>query len=129
MAAAAIRVLCVLGLLFNATGQITVVSPPELAAQMPEGRGQLSGSTATFGAPFYGERILGQVMWVESTGHHYCNDDDYDVNLPEVGADRYINILMVKRGACALCQKVRVAQGKGAHAVIIVDSDDSSWTA
>merc|ERR1712072_245978 len=41
---------------------------------------------------------------------------------------RIINIVMVRRGECSFVTKVKVASKKGAHAVIIVDKEDSSLT-
>ncbi|CAK0893259.1 unnamed protein product [Prorocentrum cordatum] len=41
---------------------------------------------------------------------------------------RLINIAVVRRGGCAFSTKVRVAAEKGAHAVIIVDKEDSTYT-
>merc|ERR1712072_1316942 len=41
---------------------------------------------------------------------------------------RIINIVMVRRGECSFVTKVKVASKKGAHAVIIVDREDSSLT-
>ena len=34
------------------------------------------GSTSTFGAPYYGEAILGRVIWEESNGKAHCTDQD-----------------------------------------------------
>eukprot|EP00932_Pfiesteria_piscicida_P000233 SRR837773.10225.p2 GENE.SRR837773.10225~~SRR837773.10225.p2 ORF type:complete len:407 (-),score=159.26 SRR837773.10225:4-1188(-) len=40
-----------------------------------------------------------------------------------------LHIVIVRRGQCSFVTKVRVAQAKGAHAVIIVDKEDSTLTA
>jgi len=116
-------------LVLQVSAQITVLTPANLANSLPGGRGAIKGSTSTFGAPYYGEAILGRVIWEESNGKAHCTDQDYDVALPDAGIAGYINIVMVRRGVCSVAQKVRVAEAKGAHAVIIVDREDSMFTA
>merc|ERR1712137_428119 len=117
--------------------QIRVMFPAELMNKYKGGR--IEGSTATFGAPFYGERILGRLVWGESLkDHKHCKEDDYNIPPPDempAGTSgtykevRLINIVMVRRGLCSFVTKVRVARAKGAHAVIIVDKEDSVLTA
>jgi len=97
------------------------------------------GSTTTIGAPFYGERVLGQLVYGRSgsdTAPH-CTAEDYELPRPmEVDSTRYpgqrevrlINIAVVMRGGCAFSTKVRVAAEKGAHAVVIIDKADSPYT-
>lgn len=119
--------------------QVRVLSPRTLVTQLGSGkaRGKIMGSTATFGAPFYGDRVLGRLVWGQSKGHHHCTEEDYDIPTPEEikGASashtqaRLINIVMVRRGECTFVTKVKVASAKGAHAVIIVDKEDSTLTA
>jgi len=129
-------------LLELASAQIRVLSPRTLVNALgsgkPKERGKIQGSTATFGAPFYGDRVLGRLVWAQSKGHHHCSDDDYDVPAPETmhaasgskshDQARLINIVMVRRGECTFVTKVRIASAKGAHAVIIVDKEDSQLT-
>jgi hypothetical protein len=87
-----------------------------------------------FGAPFYGDRILGRLVYGASKGHNHCNETDYavpDMDIlqskegPAHDQVRLINIIMVRRGECSFVTKVKVASAKGAHAVIIVDREDS----
>lgn len=119
-----------------ARSQVRVMSPEWLVRQFGDTRGRIEGSTATFGAPFYGERILGQVVWGDSRGQMHCTAEDYDVPRPEKvtvpGKDytqvRLIHIVLVRRGTCSFVTKVSVARKKGAHAVIIVDKEDSTLT-
>ncbi|CAD7937680.1 unnamed protein product [Amoebophrya sp. A25] len=97
--------------------------------------GYIQGSTATFGAPYYGLRVMGRIMYAESKGQDYCTEDDYD--LPEAKAPaadsedsdrRQINIVLVHRGhsKCRFTTKVRIAEKhKNAHAVIIVDRESN----
>ncbi|CAE7250717.1 BP80 [Symbiodinium pilosum] len=96
------------------------------------------GSTATFGAPFYGDVVMGRLVYGQSKHEDvYCSKDDYDIPDPETfqteGSSfrkvKLLNIVMVRRGKCSFTTKVRVAQAKGAHAVIIVDREDSPLTA
>jgi len=122
----------------NALAQLVVMSPQWLVEQFPTSRGAIEGSTATFGAPFYGDRVLGRLVYGKSTKNkNFCDKEDYTIP-PEQTKQapggsykevRLINIVMVKRGGCSFTQKVRVAVQKGAHAVVIVDKPDSSLTA
>jgi hypothetical protein len=97
------------------------------------------GSTTTIGAPFYGERVLGQLVYGESSSGAapHCTADDYELPPPmTVDSEKYqgqkevrlINIAVVMRGGCAFSTKVRVAAEKGAHAVVIIDKANSKYT-
>jgi len=120
-----------------AAGQIRVMTPDWLVRQFTESMGRIDGSTATFGAPFYGDRVLGRLVYGESRlNHSHCVEEDYDVPKPVEFASsassneqvRLINIIMVRRGKCSFTTKVKVAYEKGAHAVLIVDREDSDLT-
>lgn len=134
---ASLRTLCFLSLAAStALAQLKVMTPEWLVSKLPS-RGRVEGSTATFGAPYYGDRILGQIVWGESLkGKAHCTEDDYDVPPPPEHASlraeskkvSLINIVMVRRGQCSFVTKVKVAAKKGAHAVIIVDREDSTLT-
>jgi hypothetical protein len=97
------------------------------------------GSTTTIGAPFYGERVLGQLVYGRSSSESspHCTAEDYELPRPlEVDSTKYpgqkevqlINIAVVMRGGCEFSRKVRIAAEKGAHAVVIVDKPDSPYT-
>merc|ERR550514_1305816 len=112
--------------LFRAVGaQIRILAPKTLVGEFPKPRGRIEGSTATFGAPYYGDRILGRLVYGESKyNHSHCREDDYEVPLPSeaetqaASSDevRLINIVVVRRGSCSFVRKVLVAQNeKGAH--------------
>lgn len=110
--------------------QIRVISPGWLSSSLSN-NGKIEGSTATFGAPFYGDEVIGKLVYGASKGgHQHCTEDDYDVPMDaedssqDSGA-RLINIVVVRRGKCSFTTKVKVAYKKGAHAVIIVDQEDS----
>lgn len=104
-------------------GQIRVVSPPALVEQFAFTGAKIEGSVATFGAPFYGERLMGQLVWTPSLqGHAHCSDEDYEMPPPIGGR---LQFLLVRRGVCSFVDKVRTAQRKGADAVIIADSLES----
>lgn len=111
-----------------------VMTPDWLVQQFPGTHGKIMGSTATFGAPFYGDRILGNLAWGDSKGEAHCTEADYDVPPPEERAHgsysevQLINVVMVRRGKCSFVTKARIAAKKGAHAVIIVDKEDSKLT-
>jgi hypothetical protein len=126
-----------------ALAQIRVLSPQALVSDLPHG-GQVIGTTATFGVPYYAERLVGQLKYgasmVGDDKAPHCTDGDYDIGpLPDPqapseyggngGAAPILNIVIVRRGGCTFVTKVRVAQeAKGAHAVIIVDQESSSYT-
>jgi len=119
------------------SGQIRILSPPALKKQVGGGKGRIVGSTATFGAPFYGDDVVGQLVYGESKGDVHCTDADYDLPPPETelrGSTsqheevKLINIAVVRRGKCSFTTKVKTAYKKGAHAVIIVDREDSDLT-
>jgi hypothetical protein len=123
--------------LHQVDAQIRVLSPDYLAKAFPQTHGKIQGSTATFGAPFYGDRVLGRLVWGDSKGDSHCTEDDYDISeldMIEHPAEhsqdqaRLINIVMVRRSRCSFVTKVKVASKKGAHAVIIVDREDSTLT-
>lgn len=127
-----------LSLMLPAVAQIRVMTPDWLVKDFATTNGRIEGSTATFGAPFYGDRVLGRLVFGESTkGMTHCNKDDYSVPDPVKFASstskseevRLINIIMVRRGNCSFTKKVKVAYEKGAHAVIIVDKEESELTA
>lgn len=127
----------VAGLIAPVSAQIRVIAPHSLIEDLGDTHGQIEGSTATFGAPFYGDRVLGRLVYGEPKKNAHCDENDYDVPKPhETQSSQYsfkevdlINIVLVRRGLCSFTTKVRVAMNKGAHAVIIVDKADSTLTA
>jgi hypothetical protein len=131
---ALLRQLLLCGLALQADAQIRVMSPESLIVDIGKS-GRIEGSTATFGAPFYGDRVLGQLVYGTSKGKSHCTDEDYTIPDASASGSGYragdaaktslINIVLVRRGQCSFTTKVRVAYEKGAHAVIIVDKEDS----
>jgi len=127
-----------------ANAQIRVLSPRKLVNSLGSSyknqkdkkkQGKIQGSTSTFGAPFYGDRVLGRLVYDVPKAHNHCTAEDYDVPPPQTTQKggtheqaRLINIIVVRRGECTFVTKVRIASAKGAHAVIIVDKDDSTLT-
>jgi hypothetical protein len=120
----------------QAHAQLRIMAPSDLKHQFGNG-GKIEGTTATFGAPFYGERILGRLVYGEPKSEApHCSAEDYDVPTPEeVPVEhhhykqvRLIHIILVRRGACSFVTKAKVAAAKGAHAVVIVDRKDSDKT-
>jgi len=131
------RAACLIALLVRVQGQVRVMAPQALVQEFAKSRGLIEGSTATFGAPFYGDRVLGRLVYGDSSlGQKHCSDEDYSVpkdqtSLSSTSAGkevRLINIILVRRGGCSFTKKVKVASAKGAHAVIIVDKEDSVLT-
>lgn len=115
-------------------GQIRVMAPEWLKKDV-ENKGVIEGSTATFGAPFFGDDVVGKLVYGESKGNVHCTEDDYDIPSPETEergdskeSVKLINVVLVRRGKCSFTTKVKVAYKKGAHAVIIVDREDSDLT-
>lgn len=127
---------CLAGLILVAEAQIRIMAPSSLKNQYKSTHGRIDGSTATFGAPFFGERVLGRLVYGDSKQQqNHCSPNDYQVPKDETfksgGFDevRLINIIMVRRGNCSFVTKVKVASGKGAHAVIIIDKEESKMSA
>lgn len=137
------HVICLLcGSAWRADGQLKVLAPKWLKDQVNGGKGNVDGATATFGAPFYGDDVVGRLIYAPSLrGEHHCTADDYEVPAPwdapwgdavdavETGGGRPIDVVVVHRGKCSFVTKVTVAQQKGAHAVVIVDEEDSTLAA
>lgn len=137
MAARRTFAVCLASLSLSVRAQVRVMSPDWLVDQFKETKGRIDGTTAMFGAPFYGERLLGRLVWGDSMKNHsHCEDADYSVpdadEMQPQGKSykqvRLIHIIMVRRGKCSFVTKVRVAKAKGAHAVIVVDKEDSHLT-
>lgn len=136
--ACSFRLTALVHLLIGAHGQIRVMAPNWLVTKLSTTSGRIDGSTATFGAPFYGERILGQLMYEDPKKEAHCTAEDYNIRDPETmpvvhseetyNEVKLINIVMVRRGLCSFVTKVKIARQKGAHAVIIVDKADSTLT-
>jgi len=105
--------------------QIRIVTPDSLQKHFASTGGMINGGTAVFGAPYFGEHVLGQLRGVPHRGNH-CADADY--NFPSLQGtvathgERVHDIYVLEHNArCTACKKVRIAQAKGASAVILVD--------
>lgn len=133
-----------------ASGQVLIASPPWLRDQFTsDGLGEITASTATFGAPTFGERIYGTLKYAKPLyrEHPHCKRSGYtDVDAFEqsmsgecqdesscaeetedsVAKPNYV--VVVRRGGCSFVTKVRVAQKLGARAVIFVDDPTAGWT-
>merc|ERR1719277_1676206 len=73
--------------LWTTEAQIRVMAPESLVNQFSTSQGRIDGSTATFGAPFYGERLLGRVVYGEPmTNHSHCKETDYSIPEPDQAA-------------------------------------------
>jgi len=125
----------VVGLLLAvvARAQIKVLSPEGLVSKFKKNQGVIYGSTATFGAPYYGERVVGRLMHgVSLHGRAHCTADDYELQVPaggvEVSGQELVDVVVVRRGKCSFVTKVSVAAKKGAHAVIVIDQEGSTKT-
>merc|ERR1719210_285009 len=99
------------------------MAPAELVNAFADTSGRIDGSTATFGAPFYGDRVLGNLVYAKPKNKSHCFENDYDVPPPTTFKTEFqnqkvslINIIMVRRGECSFTAKVKVAAKKGAHA-------------
>ena len=100
--------------------QIHVLSPDTLRQQFRVNDGQIFGSTATFGAPYYGERVIGEVYWARSDlGLTHCSESDYthdeeDENKHHESKEgeepATHRIVLVRRGDCTFTAKVRIAE-------------------
>lgn len=127
------RVLSVpfLAVLFRVShGQLKIIGPRSLESQFPGTSGIVYGTTATFGAPYYGERVMGQLVYGESRGNNHCTEADYDIAPQKTvkNGQELVNVVLVRRGGCTFVTKVNVAQKKKAHAVVVVDKENSQLT-
>lgn len=128
-------------LCLSVQAQIRILTPDTLKSSFVKNNGIINGGTAIFGAPYFGEHVLGrlrsgrgigklaQMAGYEVSalaGREKCKDEDYTLlDLPggniESG-EQIHDIFVIEHGTfCSACQKVRVAQGKGAKAVILID--------
>eukprot|EP00397_Hematodinium_sp_SG-2012_P008841 GEMP01008910.1.p1 GENE.GEMP01008910.1~~GEMP01008910.1.p1 ORF type:complete len:527 (+),score=77.44 GEMP01008910.1:84-1664(+) len=126
------------------SAQIRIASPSYLASRFNYTgvKGSIASSTATFGAPYYGERIMGTLKYAAplNNDHPHCKREGYtdiekfaasmnqssseEVEDSTKPKERFV--IVVRRGGCTFVTKVRVAQELGASAVIVVDSK-YSW--
>ena len=109
-----------LGVLFSVSrGQIRILSPLSLEQDTSLDGGIIYGTTAIFGAPEYGRRTLGEVIYHAPSNSH-CDESDF-VAYPNTDDAHETKIFVVDRGGCPFEKKVRLAQERGAEAVIVVD--------
>lgn len=125
--------------------QIHILSPDELVRDFELDHGIVYGTTATFGSPYYGQRVLGRLVYGESKrGHRHCSDDDYHLAEADEadsenrdGADAesstmlgtgkaLVTIVLVYRGKCTFVTKAKTAERKHAHAMIVVDRSNKT---
>lgn len=104
------------------SGQIRVLSPMSLEQDPLLDQGVIYGTTAIFGAPEYGRRTLGEVVYFAPSKEH-CEESDFEKYPSKDGSSLAddMKIYVLDRGGCPFEKKVRFAQRKGADAVIIVD--------
>lgn len=123
--------------------QIRILSPESLKSQFSSSDGVINGGTAVFGAPYYGEHVLGHLrgtqLRIDPGSFHssgakddHCSEEDYSFEplaggTVETQGERMHDILVLEHGTwCTACKKVRVAQAKGVKAVILVDQTGDS---
>jgi hypothetical protein len=121
---------------FLVSAQIHILSPSSLISEFQKlpsqpgvAPGTIIGSTATFGTPFYDQRVKGRIRYARPTrDHHHCTEQGYEIpDLPQYDNREVVRIVMVDRGECTFVTKVRIAQDyKGAAAVIVVDNQNLS---
>lgn len=124
------RVVVLATLVSQAHCQVKILGPETLVKEFTETHGIIYGTTATFGAPYYGERVLGQLIYGDTKGNNHCTKEDYDFSSrTEVrNGHKLVNVVLVRRGGCTFVTKVMAAQQKGAHAVVVVDKESSTLT-
>lgn len=115
-----------------AHAQLRIVAPVWLADEFRDTGGLVYGTTATFGAPYYGERVIGRLVYGESLeGRHHCTESDYHLKTAgqKTEYQDLVDVALVRRGGCTFVTKVLTAQNKGAHAVVVVDREESTLSA
>ena len=89
--------------------QLRILSPKAIARQFAETHGMIYGTTATFGAPYYGDRVLGLLTYGKSKGNAHCDASDYDLpsraspaldSNGETTGQELVNVVLVRRGSC-----------------------------
>lgn len=114
--------------------QIKILSPDSLKKDFERSGAIINGGTALFGAPYYGEHVLGRLRGTTLRGgssFSTCVETDYELadlqGTIETQGERIHDIIVMEHNAyCTACKKVRIAQAKGAHAVILVDLSGDS---
>jgi hypothetical protein len=114
------RLLILLGILpWTGFCQIKILSPASLEQNTALDSGIIYGTTAIFGAPEYGHRMLGELIYHRPSKSH-CEEEDF-APYPNSDDPHETRIFVVDRGGCPFEKKVRLAQQRGAEAVIVVD--------
>ena len=105
-----------------AVAQIRILSPLSLEQDPLFDKGIIYGTTAIFGAPEYGRRTVGELVYFTPNQEH-CDASDFEKYpaKPETPGSDDLKIYVVDRGGCPFDKKVRFAQKRGADAVSIVD--------
>merc|ERR1712176_833085 len=96
-------------------GQIRVMAPESPKTRVGE-KGAIEGSTATFGAPFFSDDVVGKLVYGEPKSNFHCTEDDYEIPDPETEkrgdsetSVKMINIVSVRRGKYSFTTKVKTA--------------------
>jgi len=99
---------------------LKVTLPSMLKKAFPDG---VRHSQALFGSPSYGgdKKITGPLVYA-TPGKDETACDPYSIEAPSSSDPDQRPIFLVDRGACDFVQKMRIAQSKGAVAVIIADN-------
>ena len=102
--------------------QIRILSPIALEQDPLFDKGIIYGTTAIFGAPEYGRRTLGELVYFAPHKEH-CDASDYEQypSRDDSSGPDDMKIYVVDRGGCPFEKKIRLAQNRGADAVIVVD--------
>eukprot|EP00923_Selenidium_pygospionis_P014662 GHVN01025302.1.p1 GENE.GHVN01025302.1~~GHVN01025302.1.p1 ORF type:complete len:494 (+),score=94.73 GHVN01025302.1:97-1578(+) len=121
-------------------GQVKVLSPAQLASHIKQTtpEGVIPGATSTFGAPTYGEKLIGQIFYQASKSSH-CDVGYIEEIKKQVAAAEKIGhsssssspsknkIYLLDRGVCTFVTKARIAQQGGADGVVFIDDGSSHW--
>lgn len=105
-----------------ARAQIRILSPISLEQDPVFDKGIIYGTTAIFGAPEYGRRTLGELVYYPPRKEH-CDASDFELypSKDDAAGPDDMKIFVLDRGGCPFEKKVRLAQSRGADAVIVVD--------
>lgn len=106
--------------LIGAKSQIRILSPLSLEQDSSFDDGMIYGTTAIFGAPEYGHRMLGELVYHVPSNVH-CDESDFEIYPMKDSSSHDVKIFVVDRGGCPFEKKVRLAQERGADAVVVVD--------
>jgi hypothetical protein len=108
-------------LLYFVTGvlsELKLLTPPDLSSNPLFENGAIYGTTAVFGTPQKGHKLLGK-LFMKALDSTYCTPEDFPK--PAKKSDVQSFALVNRGGDCSFVDKTRIAQNLGFSAVVVID--------